>query len=673
MAENGILDYHGMNQAIYRGATSNIVVDTQSMSIEIGAGNTSHTSNLHFECNHDANVASIKLNSNVVTEFPRSKKLIRYPRVALSTNAGNHSALGSGYTQDGYTVKVSSELTTTLTGTKAFTNTNLDNADTWISDQLKYSSGIPVSNTTNVNKFGQNGEWLEIKLPNKIKLSSTRIFSRRTYVTERNDTADIWASNTGTDGDWVKLTTINFNDTYTDVIPMIAEIDTQNYYSYFAIQITEIGWNGGTYVNIGEWELFGTPEYDPEAHGVDVVVKSVPNVPNTDWLEVYFDAKGLPNGAVTNPISGLGGTTNNGTAAGDLTVSDGVFTFDGTNDSISTTSTATLSYHTATMWIKFEQFSSWAAVYAIRPASLDRNNAFLYANGTSNTFRLEALGNTGPYKDFDYTFEPGKWFHLTVLFDGTGLRDSKLYINGIELAPNGAVRNVTDDITITGTTTVYMGSEPGYYFTGSFANFRLFNRVITTDEIYQLYAYQKEEFGHSTNNMTLKAGRLGIGTSEPKAALDVRGDIHGGMPVFFDARFTSAPTATHVGSRIVFDTLNNSRGGGFDTSTGIFTAPIAGQYKFSYFMRGNIANQGIKVKPRINGSPTFATTNDGTNQNLLGTAFCGNDGLTGAAVCIVPLEAGGTFELIACTHGGTVNSALASYYSGFTGEYISSL
>ena len=91
MAENGILDYQGMNQAIYRGATSNIVVDTQSMSIEIGAGNTSHTSNLHFECNHDANVASIKLNSNVVTEFPRSKKLIKYPRVALTANSQTNS------------------------------------------------------------------------------------------------------------------------------------------------------------------------------------------------------------------------------------------------------------------------------------------------------------------------------------------------------------------------------------------------------------------------------------------------------------------------------------------------------------------------------------------------------------------------------------------------------
>ena len=76
MAENGILDYQGMNQAIYRGATSNIIVDTQSMSIEIGAGNSSHTSNLHIECDHDANVASIQLNSNVVTEFSRSKSLL---------------------------------------------------------------------------------------------------------------------------------------------------------------------------------------------------------------------------------------------------------------------------------------------------------------------------------------------------------------------------------------------------------------------------------------------------------------------------------------------------------------------------------------------------------------------------------------------------------------------
>ena len=55
---------------------------------------------------HTSNTASIKLNSNVVTEFPRSKKLIKYPRVALT---GGQSGLSGGYTQDGYVVQASSE------------------------------------------------------------------------------------------------------------------------------------------------------------------------------------------------------------------------------------------------------------------------------------------------------------------------------------------------------------------------------------------------------------------------------------------------------------------------------------------------------------------------------------------------------------------------------------
>lgn len=345
----GTLDFKSVDTITFVGASSNTVIDTTTGSLGVGVDGNGPTSNLHvvghtrlegdINMLHTANTASIKLNSNVVTEFPRSKKLIKYPRVALSTNAGNHSALGSGYTQDGYTVKVSSELAADYVGTKAFTNTNLNNSDTWISDQLKYSSGNPVSVTTNVNKFGQNGEWLEIKLPNKIKLSSTRIFSRRQYFTERNDTADIWASNTGTDGDWVKLTTINFNDTYTDVIPMVAEIDTQNYYSYFAIQITEVGWTNGTYVNIGEWELFGIPEYDPEADGVDVTVKSVPNVPNTDFLDVFVDAGNASGFTLSG--SDVTGVTDLSTPANTMTVNGNVtynsankaFVFPGTTSS----------------------------------------------------------------------------------------------------------------------------------------------------------------------------------------------------------------------------------------------------------------------------------------------------------------------------------------------------
>ena len=665
MAENGILDYQGMNQAIYRGATSNIVVDTQSMSIEIGAGNTSHTSNLHFECNHDANVASIKLNSNVVTEFPRSKKLIKYPRVNLT------SASRNAY-ENGYKVTFSSEYsTTTWAAEHVFDSDVTDNPGSWASAASKYATdGQTYLGSASIGGF--SGEYVHLELPVSINLSLVRMLPR-TYELPCPQAPKNYSIIASTDGVTYDLLERVVDEPDTGIFKEI-HINTSKSYNRFAIVVEKT--IGSHVAAISELEYYGVPEYDPDAHGTDVVVKSVPNVPNTDWLEVYYDGQDYTSMPAT--VTDKSGNNRTGTPSGGVGFDTGykAFTFDGANDYISSTTTATLSNHTASMWIKFDSPAAWEAVYSIKPASgFDRNNFILYLNSTY--FRLESSGNVGPYYDLAYNFVIGKWVHLTLVFRGSGLGDCEMYIDNVRLYPDGGQRSLTDDITITGTNTIYVGSDPSgttqYYLDGSIANFRIFNRALTTDEIYQLYTYQKEYFGHGTNNLTLKAGRLGIGTSEPRAALDVRGDIHGGMPVFFDARFTSAPTATHVGSRIVFDTLNNSRGGGFDTSTGIFRAPIAGQYKFSYFMRGNIANQGIKVKPRINGIPTFATTNDGTNQNLLGTAFCGNDGLTGAAVCIVPLEAGGTFELIACTHGSTVTSALASYYSGFTGEYISSL
>ena len=75
-------------------------------------------------------------------------------------------------------------------------------------------------------------------------------------------------------------------------------------------------------------------------------------------------------------------------------------------------------------------------------------------------------------------------------------------------------------------------------FVGKIANFRLFNRALSGDEIWQLYAYQKDYFQVSPDVVTFKGGRLGIGTEEPRAVLDVRGGIHAnGHPAW------PAPTA----------------------------------------------------------------------------------------------------------------------------------
>src|SRR5210317_1211476 len=367
MAENGILDYQGMNQAIYRGATSNIVVDTQSMSIEIGAGNTSHTSNLHFECNHDANVASVQLNSNVVTEFSRSKKLIKYPRVALSANSDSgYVASASSYYNTGVQPYQAFDVVNGGLGWESGPNSQNGNG--------RYSSGSTFNTTylndnptlgeggfqTTAGSTTYTGEWVQIQLPVSIQ-STTHVFGNSDANSDWNlripQSGVILGSTNGSSWELIH----SFDDTIKNATITVSHT---KYYSYFRLVVLSVGTNQ-TLANVPEWEIFGTPEYDPEAAGVDIKMTSYPNVPNTDWLEVYYDAKESSSYPGTGgTVLDLSGYQINGTLNGGVGFDSEykAFTFDGVDDYVTST---TLSSHfagdptvTYACWVKFNAMTT---------------------------------------------------------------------------------------------------------------------------------------------------------------------------------------------------------------------------------------------------------------------------------------------------------------------------
>jgi hypothetical protein len=545
---------------------------------------------------------------------------------------------------------------------KAFENLNT-NSDAWSTDftenRYDVSSGEA---TTNAPLFeGERGDWIQIQLPSKIKLDYILIDPRRVASAKTPEASPgdgrIFGSINGTN--WTLITSFsgrlyggmasNENATAETVVT-----STDTYYNYYRLQVTKRAGQYGSdkYVAIGQLEYFGTPEYDPEAHGVDVVVKSVPNVPNTDWLEVYYDAKDLADGAVST-VTALGGTTISGSNLGNPQISNGAFVFDGTGDCIVSGATSLsgnpqLSY---SVWFKTNSIDS------------SGSNSIVMIGYAANTESIGfRINSTGYYRFYVYggatnesittNIEPelGKWTHAIVVYDGL---KSKLYIDGKFALQN---TNTTTNLNLDSSAKVALGDYidssgnigSNASYDGSIANFRLFNRALSTDEIYQLYAYQKEYFGYGDLSMTLKAGRLGIGTSEPRAALDVHGELYGPgtRPCFSihtidywgaDDNTWGSSSGTHWATwyrvpipcvrrgwlehdshnAISFEDVTR----GSNTGTIVrFTAPRSGFYHFSFNIgiKSNVANDYLAFMLNKNQTDSYNGSLPGSNDYFLG-------------------------------------------------------
>tara|TARA_B100001564_G_scaffold74698_1_gene59539 strand:- start:173 stop:2275 length:2103 start_codon:yes stop_codon:yes gene_type:complete len=615
----GTLDFKSVDTVTFVGASSNTVIDTTTGSLGVGVDGNGPTSNLHvvghtrlegdINMLHTSNNSSMKVNSNVVTEFPRSKKLIKYPRVALTgPTTSNHTVTGSSWYNSGAAYepwKAFDNVGNHPTGQLGWYSFDYPTTEAYSGTDNAFNPNHGGTATPDLFTGAVQGEWLKIQLPHKVTLDHYIMYGPN----QESEFPQDWTMYGSVDGtNWVRVDSrvsqkfgagTGGGGTATGKKKEY-QLDTQtDKYLYFAFVFTRASVTRTQYVGVGEIELYGVPEYDPEAHGVDVVVKSVPNVPNTDWLEVYYDAKGLATGGVTtvNDLkpSSLGSALNS-SSTNNITVADDAFVFNGTNSYIKINDLTNPSgawVHSVVAWVKFTDFDSSQDVSFIGDAdSTSIRQSFAFETGGETV----TMGISASNVKFRFTspLSTGKWHHVVYTYNGgqAGSASSayQVFIDGVKARQFDGVGSGT--LTLPAGSALWFGRNHSgtTHFGGSIANVRLFNRALTPDEIYQLYAYQKEYFGHGDLSMTLKAGRLGIGTSEPRAALDVRGDIYGGCPVFFTAYAGDNGTVTgsSAGTVIVFNKTVVNKGGAYDISNGRCTFPVSGYYEV--FFRGGTAS-----------------------------------------------------------------------------------
>ena len=531
------------------GFTSNVVTD---------AVVDTNASNLHVEIAGDltlsgsanvflSNASAIHANSNVVTEFRASKKLIKYPRVAMTSTS-----------QDGYVVTTSSADTSSERTTHGAFDGIFDDSfgEGWQSG-TRYSTttGEPITGSDNAtftaNGVDYFGQWVKLQLPTKICVKSIVLSS----AYDTNSTDDRRPENgaflgSNDDTNWELITSFNNDLNYVDSVfgqnsvsarcnsqATISGITNTSHYKYIMLVVTKIATtNQYGPVHINELEYYGLPETDDDPGvGTDVIVRSIPSVPNTDWLEVYYD--GQDYGSMPSTITDKSGNAVTGTPR-DVTFDATwkAFQFNGTSSNVVATLPSTLTgddfVHSVSVWFRAESAAfEDASVFCITgPGGTE---------STSNVINFRTY-NPGTAYNCSYIFwnndvrfnaplKLNTWHHacLTYTAGGDSTHNRSLFIDGNKIpALTVFGTNAGDPLVFDASSVVHLGSRSAsHHWDGSIANFRLFNRALSADEVWQLYAYQKEYFQVSPDVVTFKGGRLGIGTYHPEAVLDVRGNI----------------------------------------------------------------------------------------------------------------------------------------------------
>ena len=562
--------------------------------------------NMHF--NRVSNVSSVSVDSNVVTEYtgPHDRPLRKYPEVVLTAD--------DNLSTSGYKASVSSFITGN-NAFRAFDTRPATNSTFWHSQHPYYThvtgvynpgqeadgAGTPATDTTLPTTeliSGHQGEWIKLQMPTRIKLEEVRVFASHraaNSIWQMPKDIAIAGSNDGTN--WYLVDSGTLRTGIRELYGMASLfVTTSSYYSHLALIVKSIDNQGQNYsaVEIANIEYYGREE---GSASLDTTLKSVFNVPATTGtqLDVYYDGQDYSD--VPSSVTDKSGNENHASTVGTGVGFDSTykaFTFNGTStgkivgthDFSDASPVLTMSF-----WMKRTAVvGSYDYIATIGTASTGQMIGL--TTNPSNQFNF---GNEGDGVITDESILLNQWYHVTLVANGEAAFNStnfKPYINGKEpkLSSYGAgsTTNLTGSQVTFGT-----NSNGGQPFKGSIANFRLYSKVLSADQIKELYDYQKDYFLGSKSQVTLYKGHLGVGVTEPSGQLELAGDErlqeypprgmtgyetlmegHGTFRIRESSSFTVSATEDYLGWE-AFDknlgTIVYMNGDSYDGSTGNYT------------------------------------------------------------------------------------------------------
>jgi hypothetical protein len=341
--------------------------------------------------------------------------------------------------------------------------------------------------------------------------------------------------------------------------------------------------------------------------------------------------------------------------------------FDGTDDYVegSIHNSAGEWLHSVSMWFKQNTADSYDVLFHLGDQSSGK--AISMRRFSSGEFR---------YNFYDANTEAspattlGTWYHLAFTYSGgTAIANRKIYLNGVELTVvNSSGTPVVLNLNANEKFTLATQSQPiEGQMNCDISNFKLYDTALTAEEVKTLYDMGRcDEGGHVVNFSKTRVG-IGLGDGEaPRAALDVRGDIYGGCPVFFNAYRDAGNTSGAV-NPIIWNDVTINKGGCYNNVTGKFTASLSGYYRFDLYL--SIENTGtgglINLQWRKNDVDL--------TQKMYSWANVANHGNVSGNITIY-LSVGDTFHVRQIIGGMSSDNDgdAQTHTNGFSGFYLSS-